>query len=173
MTGGAAMTLSVSQIPLSEIQLPKKLIKEHPEHQIRQIAQSIQTYGFNDPVAVDEQGTIIEGAGRILAARMLALETIPAIVLKHLSEAQKRAYRIAHNKITLNTGFDLEALRMEFDILSQLDESLLAITGFEPVELDDLLKTPEVPELGPELTESLKSQSKTVVCPHCGGTVHV
>ncbi|WP_373531852.1 hypothetical protein [Vampirovibrio sp.] len=82
-----------------------------------------------------------------------------------MSEAQKKAYRIAHNKIASNTGFDLDALRSEFEALCQLDESLLALTGFEAIELEDLLKLPE-------LTESL-SESKTVTCPHCGGTVHV
>ncbi len=94
------------------------------------------------------------------------------IRLTHLSEAQKKAYRIAHNKIASNTGFDLEALRSEFEALCKLDDTLLALTGFERIELDDLLKLPNLPELGPELTESL-NESKTVACPHCGGIVHV
>ncbi len=166
------MKLEVVQIDLSKIVLPKRLVKEHPERQIRQIAESITAFGFNDPVAVDEKGEIIEGAGRVLAARKLGMETIPAIRLSHLSEVQKRAYRIAHNKITLNSGFDLDALREEFSALSKLDDAILLFTGFETAEIRDLLTLPELPELAPELTESL-SENKTVTCPHCGGQVHV
>lgn len=166
------MKLTITQLPVNQIHLPKHALKEHPARQIQQLAESIRAYGFNDPVALDEAGEVIEGVGRVLAARKLELESIPVIRLKHLSEAQKRAYRIAHNKICLNTGFNLEALREEFMVLSSLDESLLSITGFESAELADLLQMPELPDLGPELTESL-SQAKTVTCPHCGGVVHV
>lgn len=166
------MELLITQHLLADIHLPKRLIKEHPERQVRQIAGSIEAFGFNDPVALDAKGEIIEGVGRVLAARLLGFNEIPVIRLGHLNEAQKRAYRIAHNKITLNTGFDLEALREEFEALSQLDASLLAFSGFEQIELDDLLKLPEIPELGAELTESLRN-AKTLTCPHCGGTVHV
>jgi ParB-like chromosome segregation protein Spo0J len=166
------MPLSITFIQLSHIQLPTKRLKSHPVKHIQQIADSIQAFGFNDPIAVDEAGEIVEGVGRYLAAQRLGLETLPVIRLSHLSEAQKKAYRIAHNKIASNTGFDLAALRSEFEALCQLDESLLSLTGFERIELDDLLKLRELPELAPELTESL-SESKTVNCPHCGGLVHV
>lgn len=166
------MVFNVVELPIHKIRLPKKALKEHPDRQVKQIADSIQAYGFNDPVAVDENNDVIEGVGRVLAAKQLGLKTIPVIQLEHLNEAQKKAYRIAHNKICLNTGFDLEALRVEFEVLTQLDESLLAFTGFEAAELDDLLKLPQLPELGPELTESL-SNANTVTCPHCGGLVNV
>lgn len=141
------MKLITIELLLSKIKLPKRVLKFHPERQIGQIADSIQAFGFNDPVAVDEKNEIIEGVGRVLAARKLGLESIPVIRLSHLSEAQKRAYRIAHNKITLNTGFDLDALRAEFGALSQLDEEVLLFTGFETAELEDLLKLPELPDL--------------------------
>ena len=166
------MKLMVKEIKIQEVKLPKRLLKDHPEKQVIQIANSIQAFGFNDPVAIDEKYEIIEGVGRVLAAQKLGLETIPTIQLSHLTQAQKKAYRIAHNKITLNTGFDLDALKLEFESLCQLDESLFSFTGFEPIELDELLKLPAVPELSSELTESL-SQAKTVTCPHCGGQVHV
>ncbi len=166
------MKLSITDMPLKDIHLLTRALKEHSERQIEQIKASIQAFGFNDPIAVDEAGTIIEGTGRVLAAKKLGMATIPTIVLQHLSEAQKKAYRIAHNKIALNTGFDLDALKAEFESLCQLDGSLMALTGFEALELEDLLKLPEIPELAPELTESL-SESKSVTCPHCGGVVHV
>lgn len=166
------MVFTILALSSSKIRLPKQALKEHPDRQIRQIAESIKAYGFNDPVAIDENNEVIEGVGRILAARQLGLKKIPVIQLNHLSEAQKKAYRIAHNKICLNTGFNLEALRVEFEALSQLDETLLTVTGFESAELHDLLHLPDLPVLGPELTESL-SMGKTMTCPHCGGIVHV
>lgn len=166
------MPLMVDYLPMNQVLLPQRHTKSHPVRHIQQIADSIQAFGFNDPIAVDEAGEIVEGVGRYLAAQLLRLETLPVIRLSHLTEAQKKAYRIAHNKIASNTGFDLEALRSEFETLCQLDESLLSLTGFEAIELEDLLKLPELPELAPELTESL-SENNTVTCPHCGGTVHV
>lgn len=166
------MKLTVVERPVETLCLPESFLKEHPERQIRQLSESIQAYGFNDPVAIDGVGQIIEGVGRVLAAKQLGLKTIPTIELKHLTEAQKKAYRIAHNKICLNTGFNLEALRLEFEALAKLDESLPSVTGFAMSELDDLLNMPDLPDLGPELTEKL-SNSKTVTCPHCGGIVHV
>ena len=166
------MKIEITHIGIQEVKLPERSLKDHPEKQVIQIANSIQAFGFNDPIAIDEKGEIIEGVGRVMAAQKMGLQTIPVIKLSHLSPAQKKAYRIAHNKITLNTGFDLEALKLEFESLSQLDQSLFSFTGFEKIELDDLLKFPDLPELGLELTESLKD-TKTVTCPHCGGQVHV
>ena len=165
------MNLAITQVSLSEIRLPAKSLKSHPAHHIEQIAGSIQSFGFNDPVALDEQNAIIEGVGRVLAAKQLKLKKIPVIRLEHLSEAQKQAYRIAHNKICLSTGFDLEALREAFEELCALDDSLVSVTGFGEMELTDLLRLPDVPELTQELTESL-SQAKSVTCPHCGETFH-
>ncbi|MBY0404193.1 MAG: ParB/Srx family N-terminal domain-containing protein, partial [Cyanobacteria bacterium] len=102
--------LKIVPLSLSEIRLPARSLKEHPERQLTQIIRSIESFGFNDPIAVDDQGEVIEGVGRFLAAQALKLETIPVIRLTHLTLSQKRAYRIAHNKICLNTGFDLRAL---------------------------------------------------------------
>jgi hypothetical protein len=166
------MKLVIEKLQLSDIKLPKRLLKEHPARQIEQIAHSIEEFGFNDPVAIDEAGEIIEGAGRVLAARQLSLETIPVIRLRHLSEAQKHAYRIAHNKICLNTGFDLDTLKEAFENLCQLDEKLVCLTGFEKIELDDLLLPKQLPALGPEISETLK-EAKSITCPNCGGTVYV
>lgn len=166
------MGLEITSLPIGKIKLPEQSLKEHPQKQIRQIADSIQAFGFNDPVAVDENNEIIEGVGRVLAARTLGLKVIPVISLKHLNEAQKQAYRIAHNKICLNSDFNLEALRQEFEALSQLDESLLAMSGFETAEIEELMMPPFLPELDTELTEAMK-QAATVICPHCGGSVYV
>lgn len=166
------MALEITSLPTAKIKLPEQSLKEHPKKQIRQIADSIQAFGFNDPVAIDESHEIIEGVGRVLAAKELGLEDIPVILLKHLNEAQKKAYRLAHNKICQNSDFNLEALRLEFEVICQLDESMLSLSGFETAEIEDLMILPVLPDLAKELTEAMK-QGNTVICPHCGETVYV
>lgn len=167
------MKLEIVILPLEKITLPEKSLKEHPDRQIRQIADSIRAFGFNDPVAIDEMGEIVEGVGRVLAARELGLKEIPVITLKHLNQTQKRAYRIAHNKTCLNSEFNLEVLRIEFEALTQVGNSdLLEATAFETAELDDLLAVPDLSVLDEELTGSM-NDAPTIICPHCGESVYV
>lgn len=161
------MTLLIVLTPLKKIKIPKQSLKEHPASQVEQIAASIKRFGFNDPVAIDEGGDIIEGVGRVLAAKMLKMTEIPTIVLTNLNDGEKLAYRIAHNKTCLSTGFNLELLSESFESLRDLDTELLVFTAFADVEIDALLKLPEVSELSTELTETLKSD-KAVTCPNCG-----
>lgn len=165
--------MEIITVSLDKIKLPENPLKEHPDGQVRQIANSIRQFGFNDPVAIDENGEIIEGVGRVLAARELGIAEIPVIALKHLNESQKKAYCIAHNKICHNSGFNLEQVRSVFELLCKEDDpALLEATGFFQAELDDMLALTVVPELGGELTASMKDAPK-VICPHCGEAVYV
>lgn len=111
--------------------------KEHPAEQIDRIIESIREYGMDDPIAIDENNVIIEGHGRLLALKQMGIESVPCIRLSHLTAEQKRAYSIAHNKLTLGSGFDLDKLREEFDFLNEAGYSLLN-TGFTAAELDGL-----------------------------------
>lgn len=113
--------------------------KEHPAAQVAQIVASIKEFGFNDPIAVDENNVIIEGHGRLLAAKKLKLKEVPIIRLIHLSDAQKSAYIIAHNKLTMNTGFDADILKTELASLQGFDFDL-ALTGFDLTEVGEYLK---------------------------------
>ena len=112
--------------------------RTHSDAQVAQIAASIREFGFTNPVLVDEVNGIIAGHGRVLAARKLQMQNVPAIRLSHLTEAQKRAYVIADNKLALNAGWDEELLRLEINDLRGLDFDL-ALTGFSTEELDALL----------------------------------
>jgi|SRR3712207_5468487 len=141
--------------------------KEHPDWQIEQIKESIERFGFNDPIAIDEQGNIIEGHGRYLASIQLGLEEVDCIVLGHLTELEKKAYIIAHNKLTMNTGFDLTILEQELSNLKENEFELLS-TGFSEYELDTLLFNNEL-ELEEVLSEEEKSKKEEKRCPHCGG----
>ncbi|GHV18324.1 methyltransferase [Clostridia bacterium] len=138
--------LEIINLPLSEIIPYENNTKEHPQEQIDQIIVSIRDYQVNDPIAIDENNVIIEGHGRIIALQQLRAETVPCIRLSHLTEAQKRAYAIAHNKLTMNSGFDIEKLRAEFDFLRDADFEL-SKTGFTFDEIAGMFNISEPKEV--------------------------
>ncbi len=115
--------------------------RTHSDAQVAQIAASIREFGFTNPVLLDEANGIIAGHGRVLAARKLGMQDVPAIRLAHLTEAQKRAYVIADNKLALNAGWDEELLRLELKDLQDLNFDV-ALTGFSTEELDALMAPP-------------------------------
>ena len=115
--------------------------RTHSDAQVAQIAASIREFGFTNPVLVDEANGIIAGHGRVLAARKLKMQDVPAIRLSHLTEAQKRAYVIADNKLALNAGWDIELLRLEINDLRGLEFDV-ALTGFSTEEIDALMAAP-------------------------------
>ena len=102
--------------------------RTHSEEQVAQIAASIKEFGWTNPVLIDEENGIIAGHGRLAAARKLGHTEIPVIELTGLSEAQKRAYVIADNKLALNAGWDTEMLVNELRDLEGMDIDL-ALTG--------------------------------------------
>jgi len=117
--------------------------RTHSRNQITQIADSITEFGFINPVLADPSGNIIAGHGRVLAAQKLQLLEIPVIVLHHLNDEQKRAFRIADNKLALNAGWDEETLRLELDVLAA-EAYNLELIGFDRGELEDLVRCNEL-----------------------------
>ena len=112
--------------------------RTHSDAQVAQIAASIKEFGFTNPVLIDQGGGIIAGHGRVLAARKLGLPEVPCIRLGHLTDAQKRAYVIADNRLALNAGWDAEMLKVEFAELKELGFDL-ELTGFDADEIAELL----------------------------------
>lgn len=112
--------------------------RTHSLEQIDQIAASIREWGWTVPVLVDEQGGIIAGHGRVLAAQKLGLADVPAMTAAGWTEAQKRAYVLADNKLTLNSGWDTDLLKVELTELADLDFDMPLI-GFNDDELAALL----------------------------------
>ena len=112
--------------------------RTHSDAQVAEIAASIREFGWTNPILVDGENGIIAGHGRLLAARKLGMKTVPVIELAGLSEAQKRAYIIADNKLALNAGWDNELLALELGELQGLGFDL-ALTGFSEDELAGLL----------------------------------
>ena len=118
--------------------------RTHSDTQVGQIAASIKEFGFLNPIIVDGESGIIAGHGRVLAAQKLGLAELPVIEAGHLSDAQRRAYIIADNKLAMNAGWDDEMLRVELDALG-VDGFDLELTGFSLDEIADL-QIEEVPE---------------------------
>ena len=112
--------------------------RTHSDAQVAQIASSIKEFGFTNPVLIDGGGGIIAGHGRVLAARKLGMSEVPCIRLEHLTDAQKRAYVIADNRLALNSGWDTEMLKVEFSDLQELGFDL-ELTGFYLDEIKELL----------------------------------
>jgi DNA modification methylase len=112
--------------------------RTHSDAQVQQIASSIKEFGFTNPILIDESNGIIAGHGRLLAAQLLKIKSVPCIRLGYLSESQKRAYVIADNKLALNAGWDDELLSLELRDL-QLNDFDLSLTGFNEDELAKLL----------------------------------
>ena len=121
--------------------------RTHSDEQVNQVASSIKEFGFTSPVLIDEQGGIVAGHGRVMAAQKLNLSEVPCITLKGLTEAQKKAYVIADNQLPLNAGWDLDTLRLEIETLQELDFDL-GLLGFDDKVLDQLLDIDcELPDL--------------------------
>ena len=121
-----------------------KNARTHSDEQIAEIAGSIKAFGFNNPVLVDKENSIIAGHGRVLAARKLGMDKVPVVEIEHLTEAERKAYVLADNRIALNAGWDIGMLSLELqDLQDKIDLSLL---GFDPDELDALLNPIEETE---------------------------
>lgn len=120
--------------------------RTHSDEQVAQIAASIREFGFLNPIIIDGDNGIIAGHGRVLAAQKLGMESLPCIEAAHLTDAQRRAYVIADNKLALNAGWDDDLLRVELDDLGELGFDL-ELTGFSLDEIEALQVDPE-PEEG-------------------------
>ena len=139
----------ITHRPLATLTPWAQNARTHSTKQIRQIAASIRQFGFTVPVLIDEAGTILAGHGRVAAATLLDLTTVPCLQLTHLSGAQKRAYVLADNKLALNAHWDEDLLATELGALLATDLDLdIGVTGFSIPEVDALLATvaPEEPD---------------------------
>lgn len=153
--------MNIIELNVEDIKEYKNNAKIHTTEQIQQIVDSINEFGFNDPIAVDENNVIIEGHGRYLAIKKLGLKTIPVIKLKHFTALEKKAYIIAHNKINLNTGFDYEELQKEM-------KSIIANEVIDFEKYGFIVDNEDIEELNNELASNNKKlKSNMLKCPCC------
>lgn len=151
--------LKIEYIPIEDLKEYPNNAKIHTEEQIEQIRASIEEFGFNDPVAIwkDE---IVEGHGRLIAAQQLGFKELPVIRLDSLTDDQRKAYALVHNKLTMNTGFNYELLDLELKTID-IDMEVYgfdASVPFDASSLDDLFA--DAPEK--------EKEAKQIQCPHCG-----
>ena len=152
------MELKIEYVPIDSIQPYEKNARKHADFDVDAIAASIKQFGFDDPIGV-WHNTIVEGHGRLLAAAKLGMDKVPIIRLDHLSDEERRAYALAHNKTAENSGWDFPILDLELSELT-IDMEQFGFTDLVPSdsELDDFFAPAEPKEKEP----------KRIQCPHCG-----
>lgn len=134
------MELKIEYVDINSIKSYSKNAKLHPEEQIEQIKKSIEQFGMDDPIGIwkDE---IVEGHGRLIACKELGYTEVPIIRLDHLTDEERKAYTLAHNKLTMNSDFDLDILQEELDSFDTIDMSDF---GFDlDFATDDIFKENE------------------------------
>ena len=122
-------------LPVDQLRTYLNNARTHSKKQIRQIAESIRRFGFTNPVLIDNTEQLIAGHGRVEAAKLIGLAAVPALRISHLSEAEKRAYILADNRLAEKAGWDREILAIELQALIDLDFEM-ELTGFETADID-------------------------------------
>lgn len=164
--------LEIHVLPVSELVPYANNAKLHPHEQVDQIASSIEEFGNCDPIAVwhnaEGEPEIVEGHGRLMALKKLGIDEAPVIYLDHLSDDERKAYALVHNKLTMNTGFDLPILSGELDAITDID---MGEYGFSldigAMDIDGLL------DEEPQVKKEDKPRVVTVVCECCGESFDV
>lgn len=128
----------IVEMPIGSLRPYGRNARTHSKKQVRQIAASIERFGFTNPVLVSDEGEIIAGHGRVEAARQLGWQKVPTLALSHLSEAERRAYVLADNKLATNAGWDKDILAIELQALVDLEFDV-ELTGFSLAEIDLVL----------------------------------
>jgi ParB-like chromosome segregation protein Spo0J len=134
--------MNIEILPIEDIKEYEKNVKQHPADQIAKIAKSIKEFGFNIPILVDKENTIIAGHGRLLAAKSLEMKKIPVIRMEHLTEDQVRAFRIADNKVA-ESPWEMDFLKDELIALRDSDIDLFS-TGFTEEEIQEIVVQNEI-----------------------------
>lgn len=147
------MRLTIEYVDINSIKTYENNAKLHPAEQINQIKRSIEEFGMNDPIGVHD-GIIVEGHGRYIACLELGFTEIPVIRLDNLSDEQRKAYALVHNKLTMNSGFDLELLNDELNNISDIDMTGYGFIDTEVIDMDDFYEE--------------TNNEVTIICSHCG-----
>jgi ParB-like chromosome segregation protein Spo0J len=158
--------MNIEHLPIAALIPYARNARTHSDAQVSQIAGSIREFGFVNPVLIGPENDIIAGHGRVMAARVLKLDTVPCIRLGHLNELQRRAYVLADNRIALNSGWDEAMLALELTELL-VDGLNLESLGFATDELDRLLNPPE-PPVSSSVEVDVDSFEMGAKCPRCG-----
>jgi DNA modification methylase len=143
------MDLKIEQKAITDLKPWARNARTHSRKQIKQIADSIKEFGFTNPVLIDRSDSILAGHGRVEAAKVLGLTSVPCVRLEHMTEVQKRAYVLADNKLALNAGWDEDLLAEELEAILGSEVNFdVSITGFTIAEVDSLIEGKATEETG-------------------------
>lgn len=151
--------LKIEYLPIDALKPYERNAKQHPFEQIEQIKESIRQFGMNDPIGIwGDECVVVEGHGRLIALQEMGETEVPTIRLDHMTDEQRRAYTLVHNKTTMNSGFDLEMLH------SELEELDIDMTDFGFQNLDNI----EWDSVGDLTEDSYEEPVKDKLeCPNC------
>lgn len=166
--------LKIEYLPVESLKPYEKNARRHEDADVQTIVNSIREFGFDDPIGVwGDENLIVEGHGRLLAAKQLGMDKVPCIRLDHLTDEQRRAYALAHNKTAEMSAWDMDLLSSELDDIVDID---MTSFGFDlSFDFDDDNKEPEIVE--DEISEDVKTRCKLgdiwqlgrwVYCKKCG-----
>ncbi len=148
--------LVLEKIAITALRPWARNARTHSKKQINQLAESMRTFGFTNPVLIDNENTILAGHGRVEAARQLKIDRVPCVRLENMTLAQKRAYVLADNKLALNAGWDEEVLAEELQSLLEIDLDFdIGVLGFSIPEIDNLMEGLNPEEAGDPLEDQL------------------
>lgn len=156
--------MQIIDLALSDLAPYVNNSRTHSSEQIKQISESIQEFGFTNPILIDESKQIIAGHGRLMAAKDLGLDSVPCIILENLSDEQKRAYVIADNQLALNAGWDFDMMKDEIEALQDMEFDI-DLLGFDDDFLSSMLdEGVNVDEAG---FKDVGEQELKNTCPRC------
>jgi ParB family transcriptional regulator, chromosome partitioning protein len=158
--------LKIEYKPISSMNPYGKNARTHTDEQIKQVMASIKEFGWTNPILLDGKSGVIAGHARLEAAKRMGIDDVPCIELSGLSEAQKRAYIIADNKLALNAAWNDDTLRLELIDLKDLDFNLDLI-GFNGEELAEIMYGPDFKPTS-EDDQGRLDQKTSIKCPSCG-----
>lgn len=152
------MQLTIEYMPLSELKAYSNNAKIHTAEQIEQIKTSIKEFGMNDPIAIWKNNEIIEDHGRLIACSELGIDKVPVIRIDELTDDQRKAYMLVHNKLTMDTDFDVDLLNQELESIEDIDMSKYGLDILVEDIIEEETKEPEV-----KFTEVLNEEHNYVV----------
>ena len=158
--------LKVERLGISTLKPYARNARTHTNKQIRQIAASIETFGWTNPILIDQDRQVVAGHGRLAAAKLLGLEEIPAIRLSGLTEAQVRAYVIADNRLAELAGWDEELLSIELKALCEIELDFdIEVIGFNTAEIDGLVLGPTEPDDDADRVPEIDADAPPITVP--------